>query len=148
MIGITDVIDRNATFSVRKPIVYTRIAKDSSETLNKHPNAKNDTSILKNLWHRHLATIIAGATRFGDRLQAGRIWTTDLCGHPQCNSARCDAGQSNYCCHNNKANIDLAQAARQKLLDEINANSYHGSVDNNITFKWVPSHLDEKEKRH
>jgi len=116
MIGITDVVDPNATLSVRKPSVYTRIFKYSSTTLNKNAEVKNNTSILKNLWHRHLSTIIAGATRFGDRLVASKIWTTDLCDHPQCNSARCDAEHWNYCCHHIKENIDIAVVAKKKVF--------------------------------
>ena len=127
MIGITSVVDRNATFSTRKPAIYASIAKDSSEYRKKQQGTDDNKTALKNLWHRYLTTIIAGATRFGDRLLASKIWTTDQCDHPLCKQARCDAEHWNYSCHHNKGNIDKAQTARQEILDKINGSSYHGN---------------------
>jgi len=75
MIWIIAAIDRNATFSVRKPTVYAHNAKYSSDYLKRQPD--DSTTLLNSLWHRYLATTIAGTTRFGDRLLAGRLWATD-----------------------------------------------------------------------
>ena len=78
------------------------------------------------MWHRYLATIIAGATRFGDRVIAAKICEPDLCDHPRCDNARCDAEHWFCNCHHNKANVDKAETVRQGVLDEVRANSYRG----------------------
>jgi len=72
MVGITSVVDRNATFSLRKPAAYARIKNDCKEYIEKQPDATEHAAILKRLWHKYLTTIIAGATRFGDRLLADK----------------------------------------------------------------------------
>ena len=118
MIGITSVVDRNATVSVRKPAAYARLKKDCKEYIDKQPDASEHAAILKSLWHIYLTTIIAGATRFGDRLLAAKIRESDECDHPQCGSARCDAEHWNYSCHY-KDNTGKYAKTKQLILDEI-----------------------------
>ena len=126
MIGITSVVDRNATFSVRKPAIYARIEKECKEYIDKQPNTTDHATILKSLWHKYLTTIIAGATRCGDRLLAAKIWESDECDHPQCGNARCGAGRRNYSCHHNKIKTGKYIKTKQVILDEIKSQTYHG----------------------
>ena len=80
------------------------------------------------VWKRHLQTTLAGAARFSDRLHAAKIIESDLCEHPDCNGARCDAEHWHYHCHINKQVWNKYGVAINRVIAQIDENKYHGGT--------------------
>jgi hypothetical protein len=91
MIRITACLNDHATFyATHNSKVKRKIQpKDTPLTIDDYGDGLKPVNDA--VWKRHVQTILAGAARFADRLHAAKIISTDLCDHPLCGEARCDA---------------------------------------------------------
>ena len=91
LIGITPNIDRHATFQAMQTRVIKKHVRTSGLSIAPSDGQTYTINDQVNLWKRHITTVISGACRYLDRLHQAKIVDTDICQHPECNGARCDA---------------------------------------------------------
>jgi len=101
MIGITACLNEHATFYATHNSKVKRKKQPADTPLTSEDYGDGLTPVNEAVWRRHLQTILAGATRFADRLFAANITQTDVCDHPLCGGARCDVEHWHYGCFHN-----------------------------------------------
>jgi len=127
MVGITACLNEHATFYATHNSKVKRKKQPVDTPLTIDDYGDGLTPVNQAVWKRHLQTILAGATRFADRLYAARITSSDLCDHPQCGGARCDAEHWHYNCHYNTPVRSKYGTAAGKVIAQINVDTYHGT---------------------